>query len=326
MTLSAVHSVQNAILLPLPGVTQRPSTPTADASNSSSTVNRNTIVASLADIATAAAVNAACDAWVEVLQQLVTHCPQGPNTLVDALQLHIARCRMQLDDDMAPAQTAAQASPDTSKAAPCDGVQQQQKQRAAVARMCVQAWAFVCQWVMQASISNSHAALTRLAGIAQSLACVPDVPEWAAEVEPASTAFAQPVSDSVESTPSISNDDATAVTRDDGQAKPAPASEASDPALHALPPQTAAAAASTSAAGSTDPDAAYRGVPPPEPSSEPSALADMLAEEAQDSAVIEQHGYCSHQQMDAAGAVAAEAVCWPQAFLLGRTLLPQVSV
>lgn len=243
------------------------------------------------------AVHAACVAWVEVLHQLVTHCPQGPNTLVDALQLHITSCKLQLSSDSYGTGVHAAAT-DTSP-------KKQQKQRAAVARTCVQAWALVCQWVMQARVAISQGTMTRLAGIAQSLACVPQVPDW---VDVAGTS------------PTAAGSGAAAhATCNSTEGLPAEAgsiASAPEAAGDLASPQSVGGAA-----GSRQEDAAAdRGAPPLEPSKEPSALAALWAAEYK-GAVGGGQGVVSEV---VAAAAAAEAVCWPQAFLFGRALLPQV--
>jgi hypothetical protein len=165
------------------------------------------------------------------------------------------------------------------------------QQRAAVARMCVQAWAFVCQWVMQARTSSCQAPLSRLAAIAQGLACATDLPPWFYKAaatpgphcrEPAS----RDVSGTIKS-----------------QAGPAAG----------MPGDSSRDAAAGVFCGDV-------GMPPPEPSAEPSALASLWAKEDVPESGA---GSCS-PEAPAAVLAAAEAVCWPQAFLLGRVLLPQV--
>lgn len=300
---SAAYHLQNAILLPLPGVVQRSVTP-AGHSGSTATSRTATAEALTADAATSTAVCAACDAWVEVLQQLVMHCPQGPNTLVDALQLHITSCKLQLSSDscgtglQTPAVVTA-GTPAGTKATPAAAAlgpspSQQQKQRAAVARVCVQTWAFVCHWVMQARTATSHTTLTRLAGIAQSLACVPEVTDWLVNAGMAGTAAAAA---------GHGREGLPAAGRVSGCTGSAP-----EDANQLASPQSATAAADR------DDDGAGRGVPPLEPSKEPSTLCAAECKDAAGAA----------EQVDALQA--AEAVCWPQAFPLNRALLSQVGL
>lgn len=299
-----MHCVlQGAILLPLPGVQQCVSSPT-----------------NAAAAASAAGVAAACEAWSEVLQQLVVHCPKGTDLLVDALQLHMTSCKLRMHqaqqqqlEQQGSARSSGQQQPPTQQ-------QQDQRQRAAAARECVQAWAFVCQWVMQARVSSSQAALTRLAAMAHSMSCVCDVPEW----------------------PLVAGEAAAAVAGD-GVAPAAAAGAAAADSIQGPSQQqqgqgAAAVDASTGSLAldsSRDFEAGFKGVPPPEPSSEPSALARLWA--GTGAAVGEAAWEQSGQRADSAAAgaaasgaaavaalAAAEGVCLPQAFLTGCAVLIQV--
>jgi hypothetical protein len=86
---------------------------------------------------------------------------------------------------------------------------------------------------------------------------------------------------------------------------------------------------------SRDFEAGFRGVPPLEPSSEPSALARLWGGPGTAEAGDVWAGGSPRQPgTAAAGAaaaaagvlVAAEGVCWPQAFLMGCAVLNQVRV
>lgn len=299
-------------------------------------------------------MNAACESWVDVLMQLVSHCPKGPDTLVDALQLHITCCKLQMGTDSkcesalpsvsAAAGATAAAMPAAAAAGAPGSLQQQQQQRAAVARVCVQAWAFVCQWVMQARPSSSQAALTRLAALAQSLACVSEVPEWLEAVGPLNPEGSSPEAATATVAARGTTGGAVSSSRDGSLRAAAAAGEgvgfersssdagASDHSAALGSRTSAAGAAAAAAATAADEDAAYKGVPPPEPSSEPSALAALWAAEGRPAVPAAAGGglgpgggYSAEVAAAAAVFAAAEAVCWPQAFLLGRALLPQVS-
>lgn len=311
--------LQGAILLPLPGVRQCMSAPTDSATAGS-----------------VAGVAAACEAWSEVLQQLAAHCPGGTQLLVDALQLHMASCKLHMDDASLQQQ-------------------QQQRQRAAVARECVQAWAFVCQWVMQARVSHSQAALTRLAAMAQSMSCVFDVSDWPAGADEGGNAAAAALAAARQHLQSRRTPPppAAAAAADE----PAAADAARATTTTAPPPSSSATAATavdasseslgftTALDSSRDFEGGLKGVPPPELSSEPSALARLwpggattpggggAAAAGQDAGGWCESGSSPEQATGAAAAAAAaataaraaaEGVCWPQAFLLGCALLIQV--
>lgn len=293
--------MQNAILLPLPGVLQRPATAPSTISSADTR--------SAASPAVTAAVHAACDSWADILQQLVTHCTQGPNTLVDALQLQITSFKLHLSSEVYDPGAAAAAAAAAEPPGPAAGGSSihQLKQRAAAARMCVQGWAFVSQWVLQARTAVSHTALTRLAGIAQTLACVHEVPDWIdAAVAPTSAGDA--AAGAVVKAANSSRDKLSSLNGASGLPAASMSEAGSDLALP-MPP---------AASLGREEDVTLKGVPPLEPSSEPSSLAALLAAEGRGGAA----GCATAGQ--AAAAAAAEAVCWPQAFLLGRALLPQV--
>jgi hypothetical protein len=297
----ALHllSTQGAILLPLPGVKQR-TTGQADAGAA----------------AAAAAVTAGCDALTDVLSQLVVHCPRGSELLVDALQLHITSSKLAIQMQPLPQQlqqlqqqAAAGSSSSGSTggaSSPQQGQKQQQQQRAAVARECVQAWAFVCQWVMQARVSTSQAALTRLAAMAHSLTCVLEVPECyaAAELNAAGGHQQRPAAAVHDSSESL----ALPGTRGDDLS----GSKAMPPLqLSSEPPSLLQAAAAAAA------DISSRHRQPGLPRTGTGAAAGAAV-----------GGGAADGSIPAAAVTAlatAEAVCWPQAFLLGRAVMVQVS-
>eukprot|EP00878_Enallax_costatus_P040644 GHUV01046974.1.p1 GENE.GHUV01046974.1~~GHUV01046974.1.p1 ORF type:complete len:393 (+),score=143.89 GHUV01046974.1:553-1731(+) len=176
--------------------------------------------------------------------------------------------------------------------------------------MCVQGWAFVSQWVLQARTSVSHTALTRLAAIAQTLACVHEVPDWIdATVLPG--AADNTAAGGEEKGVNNSRDMLSSIGGTSGLPATSISEAGSDLALP-MPP--------TACPLNREEDPAFKGVPPLEPSSEPSALAALLAAEGRGGAEGVPAGSAAGQ---GAAAAAAEAVCWPQAFLLGRALLPQ---
>jgi hypothetical protein len=293
--------LQGIILLPLPGVQQAMLT-AADA----------------AGAARSAAVVAACEAWAEVLQQLAVHCPQGTDLLVDALQLHMTSCKLQMQQQGPQQEGGGTGSGQQQQ-------QQQQRQRAATARECVQAWAFVCQWVMQARISTSQAALTRLAAIAQSMACVLDLPEWPHEGDAAAAAAGggQVRGVDPQAAGAAGSAEAGQVSVQQQQQQ-----QQQQHASGALVDASTDSLALTGIDSSRDFEAGFRGIPPLEPSSEPSALTRLWGGPG---GAVWAGGSPRQPGTAAAGAaavaaeaVAAEGVCWPQAFLMGCAVLNQV--
>eukprot|EP00775_Hariotina_reticulata_P012214 gene12214-12352_t len=285
LQLMLEQSLKGAILLPLPGVSQHatiaPSPPPAfDAGKDA-----------VSAAAAAAGIHAACEAWVDVLQQLVAHCPRGPDMLVDALQLLIISCKLRPSSCCAGGPAPAAATGFMGLSLDATGARAQQP--AAVARMCVQAWAFVCQWVMQARTSSCQAALTRLAAMAQGLSCAIDLPLWFQKIA------------------------ASAAVPGPHGREPAPG-DGSGMSEHQAGP---AAGRPGESSRDTTPGALLGdvGTPPPEPSAEPSAFAGLGARDD----MPESKPWSYTPEAAAAVLAAAEAVCWPQAFLLGRVLLPQ---
>lgn len=309
VVLCVCVTVQGAILLPLPGVQQLLSTPTDAASAGS-----------------AAGMAAACEAWSEVLQQLVTHCPNGTDLLVDALQLHMTACKLHMHHPQQ-LQGAAGSSHNSGQQQPSEQ-QQHQRRCAAAARECVQAWAFVCQWVMQARVSSSQAALTRLAAMAHSMSCVYDIPDWhlvAAEAAAAAAAEGADLSEAA---------DAAAATAATGAATGQLPQQGDHEQIAAGVHASAESLMLTGMDTSKDFEAGFKCVPSPEPSSEPSALARLWAgtgaalgqaECPEGSAGQPAAAAADAAAESAAVLAAAEGVCWPQAFLTGCALLIQVS-
>lgn len=306
---SVLCATQGAILLPLPGVQQLLSSPT-DAASAGST----------------AGVAAACEAWSEVLQQLVVHCPKGTDLLVDALQLHMTACKLHMHQPQQQRQQDVAGSSRSSGHQQPPEQQQHQRRCAAAARECVQAWAFVCQWVMQARVSSSQAALTRLAAMAHSMSCVYGIPEWHLVAAEAAAAAAVDGGD-----PAVAADAAAAAVGQlqQQQGEHGHMAAGVDASTESLP--------LTVVDSSRDFEAGFKGVPPPEPSSEPSALARLWTGTG---AAVGQAAWGDGSAGQPAAAVAAadaaaasaaaalaaaEGVCWPQAFLTGCALLIQVS-
>lgn len=246
-----------------------------------------------------ASVAAACEAWSEVLQQLVVHCPQGTELLVDALQLHMAACKLHMHCS----QTAQQQ-------------QQLERERAAAARECVQAWAFVCQWVLQARVSQSQAALTRLAAMAHSMSCVFALPEWQTPAGTAAAAAADQPGHVI-----AAKSDSSHLQQPQQQQQPS-AAAAVDASSESL--------SLTGMDSSRDFDAGFKGVPPPEPSSEPSGLTKLWGGTGAgptawpDNSQNPPGAAAAANSAAATALAAAEGVCWPQAFLLGCAVLIQV--
>jgi hypothetical protein len=184
----------------------------------------------------------------------------------------------------------------------------------------------VCQWVMQARVANSQAALTRLAAMAQSMACVFALPEWPAMAGEAAAA--------------VGADVLTPAAADSSQG-PGQLQQQQQQGQQGQGAAAAALDASTESLGLTgmdisrDFESGFKGVPPPEPSSEPSALARLWAGTGAavgQAAAWGEPGPAGREAAAAAGAAAAaaalaaaEGVCWPQAFLTGCAVLIQVS-
>ena len=125
----------------------------------------------------ASARDSGCNLLQDLFMQLTSHCPGGPELLVDSLQLHISIVKaaalrqqhQQLPPDFPP-HVASDAE------AGAGGGVTAERARAAAARAAVQGWVLVLQWVLAGSKGHCRGAMQQLAEMALRMACVDMLP------------------------------------------------------------------------------------------------------------------------------------------------------
>jgi hypothetical protein len=122
-----------------------------------------------------------CNLLQDLFTQLTTHCPGGPELLVDAVQLHVTTEKAAALQQQPLSTDPLQHVPSDASAGPGIrpvgvGTVAAERARAAAARAAVQGWVLVLQWVLAGNKAHCKNALQQLAEMALRMACVDMMP------------------------------------------------------------------------------------------------------------------------------------------------------